>query len=88
MSYKLVTICRCEDRDNCIYHLVGVVEHSGTMRGGHYIAYVRGGEKRKGKAETEQVSSPWYYVSDHYVRQVSLKEVLSCEAYILFYEKN
>ena len=58
------------------------------MRGGHYIAYVRGGEKRKGKAETEQVSSPWYYVSDHYVRQVSLKEVLSCEAYILFYEKN
>ncbi|XP_017975224.1 PREDICTED: ubiquitin carboxyl-terminal hydrolase 2 [Theobroma cacao] len=78
---------RCEDIDNCIYHLMGVVEHSGTMRGGHYIAYVRGGEKRKGKAETEYVSSPWYYVSDHYVRQVSLEEVLRCEAYILFYEK-
>ncbi|XVF38002.1 hypothetical protein REPUB_Repub20aG0060100 [Reevesia pubescens] len=49
---------RCEDRDNCFYRLVGVVEHSGTMRGGHYIAYVRGGEKRKGMAETEHVSSP------------------------------
>ncbi|OMO88640.1 Peptidase C19, ubiquitin carboxyl-terminal hydrolase 2 [Corchorus olitorius] len=67
---------RCEDRDNCIYHLAGVVEHSGTMRGGHYIAYVKGGEKRKGKAETENISSSWYYVSDHYVRQVSLEEVL------------
>ncbi|XWS13422.1 hypothetical protein CRYUN_Cryun36dG0036000 [Craigia yunnanensis] len=78
---------RCEDRDNCIYRLVGVVEHSGTMRGGHYIAYVRGGEKRKEKAETEHVSSPWYYASDYYVRQVSLEEVLRCEAYVLFYEK-
>ncbi|XWS35136.1 hypothetical protein CRYUN_Cryun21dG0100300 [Craigia yunnanensis] len=78
---------RCEDRENCIYHLAGVVEHSGTMRGGHYIAYVRGGDKRKGKAEAEHVSSPWYYVSDHYVRHVSLEEVLRCEAYILFYEK-
>ncbi|XP_022722709.1 ubiquitin carboxyl-terminal hydrolase 1-like [Durio zibethinus] len=78
---------RCEDRDNCIYHLVGVVEHLGTMRGGHYTAYVKGGEKRKEKNETEHVSSPWYYVSDDYVRQVSLEEVLRCEAYILFYEK-
>ncbi|XVE81347.1 hypothetical protein DITRI_Ditri15bG0056400 [Diplodiscus trichospermus] len=78
---------RCEDRDNCIYRLVGVVEHMGTMRGGHYVAYVRGGEKRKEKAETERVSSPWYYASDLSVRQASLEEVLRCEAYILFYEK-
>ncbi|GMI89984.1 ubiquitin-specific protease 2 [Hibiscus trionum] len=78
---------RCKDADNCIYSLVGVVEHSGTMRGGHYIAYVRGGEKGSG-TDTEHVGSQWYYVSDHHVRQASIEEVLRCEAYILFYERN
>ncbi|XVF29125.1 hypothetical protein REPUB_Repub15cG0092700 [Reevesia pubescens] len=77
---------RCEDRDNCIYRLMGVVQHSGTMRGGHYTAYVRGGEKRKEKAETKHVSSPWYYVNDQNVSQVALEKVLGCEAYMLFYE--
>ncbi|MBA0765466.1 hypothetical protein Gotri_014661 [Gossypium trilobum] len=78
---------RCEDADNCNYSLVGVVEHSGTMRGGHYIAYVRGGEKRKGTTGIDYVGSQWYYVSDQHVRQASIEEVLRCEAYILFYEK-
>ncbi|KAK8480686.1 hypothetical protein V6N11_070951 [Hibiscus sabdariffa] len=76
---------RCKDADSCIYSLVGVVEHSGTMRGGHYIAYVRG-EKGNG-TDTEHVSSQWYYASDQHVRQASIEEVLRCEAYILFYEK-
>jgi hypothetical protein len=57
------------------------------MRGGHYVAYVRGGEKSKGKAEKESDVSVWYHVSDAYVRSASLDEVLRCEAYILFYEK-
>lgn len=72
------------------YRLVGVVEHSGTMRGGHYVAYVRGGQKKreKGDIENESSSSTWYHASDAYVREVSLKEVLGCEAYILFYEKS
>ncbi|KAK8704810.1 hypothetical protein V6N13_048422 [Hibiscus sabdariffa] len=80
-------MCRCKDIDNCIYSLVGVVVHSGTMRGGHYIAYVRVGEKRKG-TDTEHVGSEWYYASDQHVRQASIEEVLRCEAYILFYEQN
>lgn len=70
-----------------MYRLVGIVEHSGTMRGGHYVAYVRGGEKSKGKAENENGGFEWYHASDAYVREVSLEEVLRCEAYILFYEK-
>ncbi|XP_042064796.1 ubiquitin carboxyl-terminal hydrolase 2-like isoform X2 [Salvia splendens] len=66
---------RCSD-DSCTpsYRLVGVVEHLGTMRGGHYVAYVRS-------------KGAWYHASDAYVRQVSLDEVLRCEAYILFYER-
>lgn len=58
------------------YRLVGVVEHLGTMRGGHYVAYVRGSK-----------DGVWYHASDAYVRQTSLEEVLRSEAYILFYER-
>lgn len=71
---------RCVDMEKYAYRLVGVVEHLGTMRGGHYVAYVRGEKLDDGVAV-------WYHVSDAYVRQASLEEVLRCEAYILFYEK-
>lgn len=58
------------------------------MRGGHYVAYVRGGQKNRGKADNkENEGSIWYHASDAYVREVSFDEVLRCEAYILFYEK-
>lgn len=80
-------ICRCTDQDTYDYRLVGVVEHLGTMRGGHYVAYIRGTPKRKGKAEKENEGCVWYHASDQYVREVSIEEVLRCEAYILFYEK-
>ncbi|CDY15525.1 BnaA08g28090D [Brassica napus] len=71
---------RCSGEDSPVYRLAGLVEHSGTMRGGHYVAYVRGGGK-KGK------ESVWYNISDAHVRQVSLDKVMHSEAYILFYER-
>ncbi|CAI9771169.1 unnamed protein product [Fraxinus pennsylvanica] len=71
---------RCTERDRYVYRLVGVVEHLGTMRGGHYVAYVR-------SAKGENGDSVWYHASDAYVHEVSLEEVLRCEAYILFYEQ-
>lgn len=74
--------------ENCVYRLVGVVEHQGTMRGGHYVAYVRGEGKSKGNVEDEEKGgSVWYHASDAYVRQASLQEVFRSEAYILFYER-
>ncbi|KAL2469493.1 Ubiquitin carboxyl-terminal hydrolase 2 [Abeliophyllum distichum] len=72
---------RCTERAVDVYRLVGVVEHLGTMRGGHYVAYVRGG------AKGENGDCVWYHASDAYVHEVSLEEVLRCEAYILFYEQ-
>ncbi|PON32745.1 Ubiquitinyl hydrolase [Parasponia andersonii] len=78
---------RCIEEERYDYHLVGVVEHLGSMRGGHYIAYVRGGENSRGKAGKENEGSIWYHTSDAYVHETSLDEVLRCEAYILFYEK-
>ncbi|XP_076882907.1 ubiquitin carboxyl-terminal hydrolase 2-like [Bidens hawaiensis] len=68
---------RCKDKGRYEYRLIGVVEHIGTMMGGHYVAYVRGGKGGK----------LWYNASDAYVREVSLEEVLRCEAYILFYQQ-
>jgi ubiquitin carboxyl-terminal hydrolase 16/45 len=57
------------------------------MRGGHYVSYVRAGDKSRGKTEKENGGSIWYHASDAYVREVSQDEVLHREAYILFYEK-
>nr|VDD59507.1 unnamed protein product [Brassica oleracea] len=78
---------RCSGEDPPVYRLAGLVEHSGTMRGGHYVAYVRGGGGKKVKESDSSSSSVWYNVSDAHVRQVSLDKVLHSEAYILFYER-
>ncbi|KAK8960348.1 Ubiquitin carboxyl-terminal hydrolase 2 [Platanthera guangdongensis] len=73
-------------KDRTSYHLIGVVEHSGSMGGGHYVAYVRGNGSRTSTGSSS-TGATWFYASDAYVREVSLAEVLQSEAYILFYEK-
>ncbi|KAG2329790.1 hypothetical protein Bca52824_000970 [Brassica carinata] len=62
---------RLTEEDHPVYMLSGLVEHSGTMRRGHYRID----------------SSVWYRASDSFVRQVSFEEVLRSEAYILFYKR-
>lgn len=75
-------------KDRTAYNLIGVVEHSGSMGGGHYVAYVRGnGSGSRTSTGSSSTGKTWFYASDAYVREVSLAEVLQSEAYILFYEK-
>jgi len=57
-----------------LYRLYGVVEHLGGMGGGHYVAYVR-------------KTNDWYHFSDSSFYRVTMDNVLSCQAYILFYER-
>lgn len=81
------------DQGKFRYRLIGTVEHSGTMRGGHYVAYVRGpaidGDTgSEGSSGSSKGSPTWYYISDSHVRQTSLDSVLQCEAYLLFYERS
>ncbi|WZZ49726.1 hypothetical protein YC2023_049833 [Brassica napus] len=45
-----------------VYMLAGLVENSGTMRRGHYVAYIRGDDKER------RDSSVWYRASDSFVR--------------------
>nr|CAD1839089.1 unnamed protein product [Ananas comosus var. bracteatus] len=77
---------RCREKEKSIYRLLGVVEHSGSMGGGHYVAYVRG-DKIQGKSHRAVGSPSWFYASDAHVREVSFSEVLKSEAYILLYER-
>lgn len=59
---------------NCGYRLIGAVNHSGGLGGGHYTCYVRKNER-------------WFYISDSYCKEASLKSALRADAYLLFYEK-
>lgn len=54
------------------YDLLAVVNHSGGMAQGHYTAFV----KEIGR---------WFRFDDTWVHEVEEEEVLSSEAYILFY---
>ena len=84
---SFLSIHRSKDKEKYHYRLLGIVEHLGSMRGGHYVSYVRAGDKSRGKTEKENGGSIWYHANDAYVHEVSQDEVLHCEAYILFYEK-
>uniref|UniRef100_A0A3Q2QD72 Ubiquitin carboxyl-terminal hydrolase 16 n=1 Tax=Fundulus heteroclitus TaxID=8078 RepID=A0A3Q2QD72_FUNHE len=76
-----------------LYSLYGIVEHSGTMRSGHYTAYVKvrpdsskySSNDKQGDAEHPRGS--WFHISDTSVQPVSESKVQSCQAYLLFYER-
>lgn len=58
------------------YTLFGVIVHIGGLSGGHYYTYVK-------RLDDEQ----WDLCDDSYVKRVDLKDVISCNAYVLFYHK-
>ncbi|XP_054832470.1 ubiquitin carboxyl-terminal hydrolase 45 isoform X2 [Eublepharis macularius] len=89
------------DGGKILYALYGIVEHSGSMRGGHYAAYVK--VRSPSRKLLEQISSnknvqglkesvgasvgQWVYVSDTHVQVVPESRVLHSQAYLLFYER-
>ncbi|NXR10752.1 UBP45 hydrolase, partial [Semnornis frantzii] len=84
-----------------LYSLYGIVEHSGSLRGGHYAAYVKVRTPSKKLLEQmnaarnvlglkEATGAPggqWVYVSDAHVQMVPESRVLNAQAYLLFYER-
>ncbi|XP_064412337.1 ubiquitin carboxyl-terminal hydrolase 45 isoform X1 [Latimeria chalumnae] len=89
------------DGERVLYSLYGIVEHSGSMRGGHYTAYVKVRAHNKKVLDhisgnrnisglKESVGAPagqWVYVSDTYIQTVPEPRVLNSQAYLLFYER-
>lgn len=73
-----------------LYSLYGMVEHSGTMRSGHYTAYVKVRPEissSNGLPAEEPPRGSWFHISDTSVQPVSESKVQSCQAYLLFYER-
>ncbi|NXC43102.1 UBP16 hydrolase, partial [Penelope pileata] len=88
-----------EGNTKVLYSLYGVVEHSGTMRSGHYTAYAKMRNMNNHLSdlvlqgqlpqalETEPPEGQWFHISDTHVQAVSASKVLSSQAYLLFYER-
>ncbi len=82
LELDLSAFChRDSEAEATSYRLYGVVEHSGSLHSGHYVAYSR--ESTCGADE----EGGWHYLSDTTVKRVSLDKVLQSQAYILFYRR-
>lgn len=63
--------------DECnTYDLYAVINHIGNMQSGHYTAYCK-----------NPLDQQWYSFDDTRVTQISQSDVVTCDAYILFYQK-
>lgn len=88
---KVDVSCNSVSQDICLYQLVSVVEHFGRAGGGHYTVY----RCVRSRSESSDVSGDcfnqhsmrWFCVSDSQVYAVSVEDVLSAEASLLFYER-
>ncbi|XP_017269479.1 ubiquitin carboxyl-terminal hydrolase 30 isoform X1 [Kryptolebias marmoratus] len=67
-----------------LFQLTAVLVHHGDMHSGHFVTYRRSPSSPRGSSA---FSSQWLWVSDDSVRKSSLHEVLSSNAYMLFYER-
>ena len=68
------------------YRLAAVVCHLGDTQLGHFVAYRRGTHDGV-SAGADGLGSRWWLTSDASVRRVSVEQVTSSEAYMLFYER-
>ncbi|CAB1322030.1 unnamed protein product [Coregonus sp. 'balchen'] len=67
-----------------LFQLMAVLVHHGDMHSGHFVTYRRCPPSPR---SSSPFSSQWLWVSDDSVRKASLQEVLSSNAYLLFYER-
>ncbi|XP_024911099.1 ubiquitin carboxyl-terminal hydrolase 16 isoform X2 [Cynoglossus semilaevis] len=101
MILDLAPYCgvKCKSEHNTeevqiLYSLYGVVEHRGTMRSGHYTAYVKVRPEHPSPTSIgisgdgiDPSGGSWFHISDTSVHSVSRSQVESCQAYLLFYER-
>uniref|UniRef100_A0A3B4B3N0 Ubiquitin carboxyl-terminal hydrolase n=1 Tax=Periophthalmus magnuspinnatus TaxID=409849 RepID=A0A3B4B3N0_9GOBI len=74
----------CDLSAEYLFQLTAVLVHHGDMHSGHFITYRRSPASAR---SSSLFSSQWLWVSDDSVRKASLHEVLSSNAYMLFYER-
>jgi len=64
------------ETEDALYDLYAVSNHYGTMRGGHYTAYIR-----------LEATGQWVSCDDTRCVEVEAEEVVTTAAYVLFYKK-
>ncbi|KAF7661987.1 hypothetical protein LDENG_00248600 [Lucifuga dentata] len=84
MSSQLSLTCEYSYSSEYLFQLMAVLVHHGDMHSGHFITYRRSPPSTH---SSSSFSSQWIWVSDDSVRKASLQEVLSSNAYMLFYER-
>ncbi|XP_077152122.1 ubiquitin carboxyl-terminal hydrolase 30 isoform X2 [Ranitomeya variabilis] len=67
-----------------LFRLMAVIVHHGDMHSGHFVTYRRSPPAAK---TPKHLSQQWLWVSDDTVRRANIQEVLSSNAYLLFYER-
>ncbi|KAG7244062.1 hypothetical protein INR49_006224, partial [Caranx melampygus] len=73
-----------------LFQLTAVLVHHGDMHSGHFVTYRRSPSSpcsSSSPRSSSPLGSQWLWVSDDSVRKASLHEVLSSNAYMLFYER-
>ncbi len=63
-------------QENYLYDLFAVANHKGSLDQGHYYAYCKNKENKK-----------WYEFNDKNVKEIEEKNIITSQAYILFYKK-
>ncbi|XP_026799189.3 ubiquitin carboxyl-terminal hydrolase 16 isoform X2 [Pangasianodon hypophthalmus] len=84
-----------EGQTQLLYSLYGIVEHSGTMRSGHYTAFVKArphthtssGLLNGAAGDETPPKGSWFHISDSSVQPVTEARVQTSQAYLLFYER-
>ena len=65
-----------KEKKPIIYDLYGVVNHYGTLSGGHYTAYCK-----------NFLSNEWHEFDDSRVSKINPRDAVTESAYVLFYRK-
>eukprot|EP00771_Trimastix_marina_P000793 gnl/Trimastix_PCT/1822.p1 GENE.gnl/Trimastix_PCT/1822~~gnl/Trimastix_PCT/1822.p1 ORF type:complete len:984 (+),score=295.40 gnl/Trimastix_PCT/1822:210-2954(+) len=64
------------DRGNAVYDLYAISNHSGSLGGGHYTAYVR-----------NDLTGKWYHMNDSSCSETDASRIGGPSAYMLFYRR-
>ena len=74
-NLDLTKYCIGYDKKKSIFSLVGVCNHIGTLNSGHYYSYCKQNDE-------------WYNFDDTSVSKINKNDIITNNAYCLFYKKN
>lgn len=60
-------------KEACDYELFGIINHEGSIYGGHYYSIIR--------------KNNWFLVNDHLIQEISQENIINERNYCLFYRK-